>query len=673
MQTQSMSFRKRPVTACTECRRRKQKCDRERPCNHCVGRNVPTMCNYDYPSPGREVTLGGHIPVLQTPPASTIDDQSSVLGTDYRLRDQIGYAYTGDGNYLSKLQEEQMVEGDRGIQAIKFQRSIPLPETARQELCDICAKLPPRLVMRELIDIYFTEANWYFAVLEQYYFEKLYNSWCSLNDYSTEHGQAPDLPPDLLHFPALLFHVFAVSLQFLSPETNCSRALGVDSFTARDHLSSKYSTSGVDIARIMGALDPTITAVQNDLMRALWLKNCSRGREAWHALGSAIRKAQDLGLHQQSKVYQTPRSTLEETLTELWYDEYKRRLWIKLFSWDSHMAFSLGRPRSINVSDCTINPPLDCDIPADPSTRIPMTLAPHEPPSSFTPHIFQYAICQQAHEVMSLGAHKKNFIDYALIQGVHDKIISLLNNLPPVHRPINPDTSWDASYPNISKQRQQISTAANSFLMALHRPHAKTHAASRHAATQAALATLDAQEQLFHLMATSYSSIYALCIYTLEAGIFLSVTILEHPPADMDILHGILRAIRKAIHRLELAQERVSLAEPGSRILKACYQKIQASAQARPSWHGTAAYEANPFAAASFMSAPFSSGAQIEQSPDQRSEIFGYTSGPGISMSDDIPFDGTAMFEDITQPNFNMEAWVRELGQSDDLGWASLP
>ncbi|KAJ5356484.1 hypothetical protein N7517_011093 [Penicillium concentricum] len=298
-----------------------------------------------------------------------------------------------------------------------------------------------------------------------------------------------------------------------------------------------------------------------------------------------------------------------------------------------------------------------------------MTLAPHEPPSSFTPHLFQYAICQQAHKVMSLGAHKKDFIDYALIQGIHDKILSLLSGLPPVHRPMNPDTSWDVSYPHIPKQRQQISTAANSFLMALHRPHARTHMASRHAATQAAFATLDAQAQLFDMMATSYSSIYALCIYTLDAGIFLSVTTLEHPPTDMGILHGIIRAIRKAIHRLELAQERVSLAGPGSRILKLCHQKMQASAQAQPSSQESAAHEATRFTAASFMDESFSGGAHVQESPNQPSEILGYTSGSGISLSDHISFDGTVMFEDITQPNFDMEAWVRELGQSNDLGW----
>lgn len=65
---------------------------------------------YDYPSAG-EVTPGGHIAVLQSPPASTIGDQSLALdtGRDYRLRDQVGYAYTGDDNYMSKVHEVSFV------------------------------------------------------------------------------------------------------------------------------------------------------------------------------------------------------------------------------------------------------------------------------------------------------------------------------------------------------------------------------------------------------------------------------------------------------------------------------------------------------------------------------------------------------------------------------------
>lgn len=66
--------------------------------------------------------------------------------------------------------------------------------------------------------------------------------------------------------------------------------------------------------------------------------------------------AQDLGLHQHSKVLQTPQSTVEETLGQLWYDEYKRRLWVKLFSWDrlgSLATTSLLRVRYVLIKTAT--------------------------------------------------------------------------------------------------------------------------------------------------------------------------------------------------------------------------------------------------------------------------------------------------------------------------------
>lgn len=69
----------------------------------------------------------------------------------------------------------------------------------------------------------------------------------------------------------------------------CLQALQLDGFTGRDRLSSDFSTRSMEIIHIVGKEELAITTVQNDLMRALWLKNASRGREAWHVLDSAIR------------------------------------------------------------------------------------------------------------------------------------------------------------------------------------------------------------------------------------------------------------------------------------------------------------------------------------------------------------------------------------------------
>ncbi|CAG8947917.1 unnamed protein product [Penicillium salamii] len=552
--------------------------------------------------------------------------------------------------YQSQLtQMEQLMGTSPEHQASNSTQLKPMHPPTLRLFLDLCARLPQEAVTRELIETFFSEANWYFAVLEKHYFEKLYTSWSALSSHLTAGVQPGGLPPDLLHFPALIFQVLAVALQFSPLDLPCLQSLGVDDFASRDRLSGDFSERGVAIRRIIETNEPTLTTVQCDLMRALWLKNTSRGREAWHVLGAGIRMAQELGIHKQSKIFQNPQSPLEDTLSQLWYDEYKRRLWIKLYSWDSHMAFSLGWPRTINSSDCTIVPPLDRDIPADPSTTVPMALFPHEPPSSFTPHLFQYTVCQQIHEAMSLGAHKQHPENYTLVETLHHRILSLLSALPPVHRPVNPDRSWDLTHIYIPKQRQQIATAAHSFLMALHRPHSKIRVASRNAAIEAALSTLDAQEILSDLMATRYYSIYALSVYTVEAAIFLSVTVLEYPPSDPVMVHRIQRSLEKAIYRLEMAQDRVSLAKSGLHVLKMCYSRMLPQLQGM---HGIAA---RPSGLVGISGEPVGTALSNQSAMGSHMPEF----GTGV--------DNSVMFDDITVSNFDIESWVQQMNEMNGL------
>ncbi|KAJ6022531.1 uncharacterized protein N7446_012881 [Penicillium canescens] len=653
----SAASRKRPVTACTECRRRKQKCDRLRPCNMCTGRDVTEKCTYDHLESSDEgSTVRAELPSPQSSLSTADNGQTSTPFMERPFQNQIGYARPGGENTLSELYE--LMGDDKELQALNSTNIMPLHPPTLRLFSDLCAKLPQQAVTRELIETFFSEANWYFAVLEKQYFEKLYTSWYALSNHLMANGQLGGLPPDLLHFPALIFQILAVALQFAPLDMPCLQSLGVDSFAARDRLSGNFSERGVAARRIMETDEPTLTTVQSNLMRALWLKNSSRGREAWHVLGAAIRMAQDLGLHKQSKIFQKPQSPLEDTLSQLWYDEYKRRLWIKLYCWDSHMAFALGWPRTINSSDCTIMPPLDRDIPTDPSTTVPMALFPHEPPSSFTPHLFQYAVCQQIHEAMSLGVHKRHPENYTLVETLHHRILSLLSGLPPVHRPVNPDRSWDLTHVHIPKQRQQIATAAHSFLMALHRPHAKIRVASRNAAIEAALSTLDAQECLFDLMATRYYSIYALSVYTVDAAIFLSVTILEYPPSDPGLSHRIQRTIEKAIHRLELAQDRVSLAKSGLLILKLCHLRMQPMTQFQQNMPRTTVQQPSQILDS------ISSG---ETLIDNASSHYLFPA-PGIMPEFATSgVDNAAMFDDITVSNFDIESWVQQMNEMNGL------
>jgi hypothetical protein len=211
-------------------------------------------------------------------------------------------------------------------------------------------ELPPDHVAKELVENFFSEANWFFLVLERYYFTNLHSSWLVLRNIASR-GHLGNLPHELQYFLALLFQVLAVALQFLPPNTESSNVLDLENSRACDQLSQKYSKIGMEIMQLLGRHNSALTAVQHDLMRALWLKNCCRGTESWYSLGDAIRsllplmssrkhadsvfrQAQDLGLHLQCSVPQAAGGDVEETLARLWYDEYKRRLWVTLFTWD---------------------------------------------------------------------------------------------------------------------------------------------------------------------------------------------------------------------------------------------------------------------------------------------------------------------------------------------------
>ncbi|KAK9313997.1 hypothetical protein V1522DRAFT_438057 [Lipomyces starkeyi] len=325
---------------------------------------------------------------------------------------------------------------------------------------------------------------------------------------------------------------------------------------------------------ILGRHNSTVTAVQHDLMRALWLKNCSRATESWHSLGNAIRQAQELGLHLQSEVRQPADGNLGEMLARLWYDEYKRRLWVNLFIWDSHMALVLGRPRTINANDCTIRTPTDCDIPEDPFTTVPTSIGLANVPSSYTPRLFMYEISHKIHKMRSLAADKRYISDYNVVKDLHEQVMSLLDGLPPVFRPENPDISWDSRCSNFPKQRQQLSSAASSFLMALHRPHVAIHKFSRDAGIRAALNTLECQQRLFEMLSRHYYKFFYLSFYTIDAAMFLATTMIKHTPTDQGLLQNIYRSLRQAINRLLVMKERSPIAKSGVQVLAQCCQKI---------------------------------------------------------------------------------------------------
>lgn len=154
-------------------------------------------------------------------------------------------------------------------------------------------QLPTPDLYPQLIDNYFSQANWNFKTLQPVYFRQLFARWLQTNQEAPSSRRDLQRPSHMIehfYFPALLFQTLAVSLQFLPPTSAIRDALGLRSQADCDRLSHRFSDHGAQIA----ALFPhhharSITAVEHDLMRSLWLKNGGKGIESWYLLGSAIR------------------------------------------------------------------------------------------------------------------------------------------------------------------------------------------------------------------------------------------------------------------------------------------------------------------------------------------------------------------------------------------------
>jgi hypothetical protein len=124
---------------------------------------------------------------------------------------------------------------------------------------------------------------------ETIFSEQLSDWWNSAYSILATKSTKP-LPNDLKYFPSLLFQVLAQALQFLPTEYDHSlEDLKLGAEQSFSELSEEYSECGVAIASLLGRHNPSLACVQQEFLRASWLKNSGRITEAWHTIGQAVR------------------------------------------------------------------------------------------------------------------------------------------------------------------------------------------------------------------------------------------------------------------------------------------------------------------------------------------------------------------------------------------------
>lgn len=224
------------------------------------------------------------------------------------------------------------------------------------------------------------------------------------------------------------------------------------------------------------------------------------------------------------------------------------------------MALQMSRPRTVNLVDCTVKAPIDCDIPEHASLTLLRTGSEPdcEPPSHYTSQIVQYEIAVRIHDVLNHGLLNSTISNTMNVMAIHQEVEQLLQDLPPTVSLQNMDRSWDLRYPEIVRERINIRIIAGSFLMALHRPHV-AHPQSLVAEVKVAKSVLDFSQVLFEITKEHQYKTFTLIFYTIDSGLFLSAIMAKH--AHDDAINGVsgdapLKTLEDSVNRLNTLKQR---------------------------------------------------------------------------------------------------------------------
>lgn len=570
--------RARTVISCTECHRRKQKCDRQHPCGNCTLRSASHLCQYESKSgPNHNSRSSSVSPVSRSPkgespgsPGDMILGAKDVPGGFGYIRSS-GHTHTAL-NVLEKLDLDGHGSVNNWVrsnhQVVDISDSVELYPYTKH-----IRQIPPRPYTSLLVRVFFQECNWIYGSLHEQTFLKHMEEWydqCSSNNTLVNNGKKKILS----QFPALLLQVLAVALQMLPVEHYKFMAqlnLGKANFY---NLSMTYSNTACELASLLSASSPTLVRVQQWFLRSSWLKSEGRAVESWHALGQAIREAQEMGLHRERpKKY-------AESIASVWEQEIEKRVWVNLYVWDRFMSMILGRPTMINDRHCNVTPPIDCPIPQDLTKVPPVPRGPLDPPNPFTERLLDYQLAHIINEIddMEVKVDKPLSLDFSSVDLMHSKILSFTEFFPPALAIRNRDNSYDQQYPFLSAQCELLKASAFCLIVGLHRPFVFTRDRSKMELVKASLVILDSQTRVLQMTKEHHHTIYTLCFFTFDPAVLIAAVIITSPTSlDPEMIEACLKALREGQRRLEMLGQRIKLAEKGAAVLKVLISKVEAA------------------------------------------------------------------------------------------------
>ncbi|KAJ4158156.1 uncharacterized protein LMH87_008695 [Akanthomyces muscarius] len=398
-------------SACVECQRRKQKCNREWPCDSCRRRKVPDGCRYNETTAPADSANG-----ISSEKADIFPDQPS-------NRNSLN---ASDGQVLEVLAERAFV--NLGIDSAPREDA---PPEQKQDMVQLGSStqfdrlfelLPQRRLMDDFVQLFINDINFHYYIIYPPVFLQDYHIWWERRAHNK---------PVSLQYTCLLAMICSCTVQHVADDLEAT--VIAEYGEPIQPVSDKMHAAVRELSGVIPVGHYHMMNVQRLIHSCYWYKAEARFVEAWHVLNQAILEAKELELHIEPK---------PEAVSD--FDrEMRRRLWCILDTWDWQISSGLSRPKLIDRGGCTAELP-------------DLTLEGYDP----SPMEHMKMQSQLTRELSSRFGAPKNIISTQEVQEYKGIIEAWVRRFPKIYDFYEPDMSRDSVHPWIFPHRFYLYTMA---------------------------------------------------------------------------------------------------------------------------------------------------------------------------------------------------------------------
>ncbi|EAA66241.1 hypothetical protein AN1123.2 [Aspergillus nidulans FGSC A4] len=269
--------------------------------------------------------------------------------------------------------------------------------------------IPPKPYTDILVHHYLNHTNYQYYALYPPAFMQDYADW-----WSVKAGGLPLSPV----FTCLVLRVCACAVPYL--DDSLRQRLESELGTGVEQLSMHYHNAAKQLSNTVGPGKGGLMQVQQLFLTAQWFKTEAMFVESWHALGTAIHEAQELGMHRSSSI--------------LGFSEFdremRRRLWCILYAWDCNCCVFEWPDLRLETED------------SRPGTSSPIT------------HMVLQ--CQLGLSISKLPEAMSGVLSPTQAMAVQEEAKKWFESFPAAYSLSSTDTRWDETHHFVRPQRFQL-------------------------------------------------------------------------------------------------------------------------------------------------------------------------------------------------------------------------